>query len=207
MASSAVRFLAAAAIFAGVAAGTAAQSAPAPAAAGSGAYKIAVVDRKKIFDELQTKQTQWDQLEAKKNSIQQGLDTKIKSLEQQRKDFETNSSTMNDEQRTQEAAKLDKAVYDLRLEARTEQEKLNKEGERIIKAVTGQINDAIRKIGEQGNYHLILEADTAISSVVYFSTALDITSQVQEYLAKNPSAAAAPAPAAPKPAANKDKNR
>jgi len=193
---------------AGIAAGAAAQSAPAPAAAGSGAYKIAVVDRKKIFDEFQTKKSQWDALEQKKESVQKGLDTKIASLEQQRKDFESKGPTMTDEQRTQEATRLDRAVYDLRVEARAEQEKLNKEGERIIKAVTGEINEAIRKVGEQGNYHLILEADTAISSVVYFNTALDITSQVQEYLAKNPtSTAAAPAPAATAAAANKDKKR
>lgn len=183
-----VRAIVAATLLVGLAGSAAAQAA---AEKSAGGYKIGVVDRKAVFDEYQKKINEWAALEKKKKGIEDQLNAKFDALKKDREAFQQAADSMTETQRSQKESELNKRLLDLQTEARLKQDEVTKDGERIIKAVTGEINAAIQKIGQDGGYHLILEADTAISSVVYFAEPLNITGQVKQYLETHGGASAA----------------
>ncbi len=161
-----------------------------------GQYKIAVVDRKKVFDEYNKKNAKWEALEAKRKAAEDALNKTRDQLQAQDASFRESLNSLSEEQRAQRESEMKRKLRDLQNDVATKQEELSKEGELIIKEATTDINNAIQQIGREGQYHLILEADTAISSVVYYATALDITPQVIEYVNNGGGTTAAAAPAA-----------
>ena len=177
-----------------------AQEAAQPAVAKS-AHKIGVVDRKKVFDGFNKKKQQWDSLEARKKKAETDLNGRLDALKAEQDSYKSKRDGMTEEQRSAAESALNKKMLQLQADGQTAQEELNRDGERIIKAVTGEINEAIKKIGKDEGYSLILEADTAISSVVYFADAMDITDKVLGYV--NGGGGATPTASAPTPEAPK----
>jgi Skp family chaperone for outer membrane proteins len=207
MLSSVVNFALATALVAGVATSAHAQAQAAQPGASSGGYKIAVVDRKKVFDEYGKNKPEWDSLTAKKTNIEKTLNAKIDALKAEREAYAKTRPNLSDEERVNQDNAMNKKMLDLRNEAQLEQQRLDQEGDSIIKKLRQEIDTAVRSLAQTGNYHLVLEADTAISSVIYYSDTLDITTQVLDFVKAH--AGSAPAPAAPKaePAADKDSKK
>lgn len=166
-------------------------------------YKIAVVDRKEVFDSYAKRESQWTVLENERKAAEEDLNKRLDGLQQRKKEYETNRDKMTEDQRTTTENELNKQLRQLQADGEAKQNEINRRGERIIKDVTGEINKVIEGIGKAGNYHLILEADTAISSVVYFANNINITPEVVKQV--NAGAGAAAPAAAPAPAAAKKK--
>lgn len=185
------------------------------ASASSGQYKMAVVDRKKVFDGYTKKQAEWDQLAAEKKVVEDNLNKRIDATTQKREAYIKSRASLSEEQRMAQEADLNREISDINLEGQNKQREITAKGEKIIRKYTAEINAAIQTIGQTENYHLIFESDTAISSVVYFTTTIDITQKVLDYVNSHdmsklvPAAASAPtAPAdASKPAGNSNANR
>lgn len=207
MLTTVVRFAVVTAVMTGVAFSASAQ-AQAPAA-GSGNYKIGVVDRKQVFDEYGKKKTQWDTLSSEKTKIEAELNASFETLKKEKDDFDTKKAGLSDEQRSAQETALSKKLADLRFSAQARQKELDEKGEKIIKELRQEIDAAVKAIGAAGNYHLILEADTAFSSVIYFEESMNITPEVIRYVNEHSgsASAAAPAPAADKKESTKKNNK
>jgi outer membrane protein len=173
--------------------------------AAGGQYKIAVVDRKLVFDSFNNKKARWDALENKRKAAEADLNQKLDALQKQVEAYKESRETMPEDARTAKENELNRKRRELQAESEAKQNEINREGESIIKEVTGKINEAIKQIGETEKYHLILEADTAISSVVFYQPAMDITPKVIAYL--NGGASSAPAAAAPADKPARSRNR
>ncbi|MDX9975943.1 MAG: OmpH family outer membrane protein [FCB group bacterium] len=204
MLTSVVKFAVATAVMTGVVFSASAQ-APAAPAAGSGGYKIGVVDRKQVFDDYGKKKSQWDQLSTEKTKIENELNASFDNLKKEKDTFDSNKASLSEEQRSAQETALSKKLADLRFSAQARQKELDEKGERIIKELRQEIDAAVKAIGAAGNYHLILEADTAFSSVIYFEESMNITPQVIQYVNEHSGSAAAAAPAAEKKPDTKNK--
>lgn len=152
------------------------------ASASSGQYKLAVVDRKKVFDGYTKKNAEWDQLEKEKKAVEDDLNKRIDAATRRREAYLKERPNLPEEQRIARENELNREITDINLDGQNKQRDISAKGERIIRKYTSEINAAIQAIGQNENYHLIFESDTAISSVVFYTTTIDITQKVLDYV-------------------------
>lgn len=141
-------------------------------------WKIGVVNRKLAYDSYKKQVEETDRLEKKVETRQAGLDKMAEDIRKAREEFEQNADSMSseDQDRARQRISADFAAY--QAELKKIQTEIDGEHALLIKHFRQDIDAAVTKVGEQGNFHLILESDPKIQSVLYFSTSIDITPQV-----------------------------
>ncbi|MBX7259189.1 MAG: OmpH family outer membrane protein [Candidatus Hydrogenedentes bacterium] len=153
-----------------------AQAAPAKA---DGQFKIGVVNRKMVFDSYKKREQGLADLEAQKNKLQVEIDALSKSIEAKKKKYEDEKDKMTDDERTKLKDEITREFGEYQAQFKLKQDDIDRQSQRFLSGIMQDIDNAVNQIGSQQNYHLILEADPkSPTSVIYFSTTLDITSQV-----------------------------
>ena len=161
---------------AGLAQQNAAPAAPQPSAGSE--YKIRVVNRKDVFDQYNKQKEEWKNLEAEKKSLQGEIDKLSDGITADKKKLDEDKS-LTDEQKTQLRDKVESDYRTYQTEFKRLQGEIDSKSRKFFARMMEDIDKAIAEIGEAENYHLILEADPkSPTSVLYFSSTIDITSKV-----------------------------
>jgi outer membrane protein len=151
--------------------------------ASSSQYKIGVVDRKKVFDNHKVTQDALTELEKEKDKDQEEIDKLSAAVTEKKEAYEEDEPTLTDdakEAREEEVQKLYREYLDRFKEL---EDDINRKHAKIIKKSREQIDEAVAKICSEENFHLIVEGDPKSgTSVLYYSTTIEITSKVIERL-------------------------
>ncbi len=151
-----------------------------------GQYKIAVADLKVLLRDYGKRQRLYADLQAEVDRRQVEIDAISKKIEAAKADFEKNSASMSEEERFTKKNQIETDFLLYQNKLKTHQNYIDNQEEKVLKEVVQDIQAAITKIGEQENYHLILNsAKGPQGSVLYHSATIDITSKVLELLDKN----------------------
>lgn len=149
------------------------------AAASAGQFKIAVVDRKEVFDNYDKQKREWGALEAEKKQLQEQIDTLSETITKDKERLESQGSTMSEEQRQELRDKIETDYRKYQTEFKRLQGEIDSKSRKFFARMMEDIDAAVVAIGTSENYHLIFEADSkSPTSVLYYSETIDITSRV-----------------------------
>jgi len=147
----------------------------------AGGYKIGVVDQSKVFEKYQKQIDQFAHLEKERKDKEDELQAKINDLDQKLEDYKKKKDTMTEDQRDAFETDYKSKMRDVKAQKDKYQSEINDKSVKVIRDLREDIRSQIQKIGAKENYHLILDADSdprANSSVIYFSTTIDLTQRV-----------------------------
>ena len=155
--------------------------AAAPAAAPKG--KIAVINKKTVFDNYNNRKTEWDKLEAEKATLQKEIDALRDQVNESRKKLREAAETLSEEQKRElvDKAAADERAYEDKF--RRSQGDIDDKSEKFFSVILDQISAGVRDVGNAENYRIILDCDPkAGTPVLYFDPSLDITNKVTDHL-------------------------
>lgn len=155
-------------------------AAPSPA---SGQYKIGVVNVKQVFDSYQKQKDEYEALQKTRDEKQVQIDELSEKIQKAKDRYEAEKDKMNETERRQleESIESDYSLY--KAEFKRLQEDIDRREKKLLESLFREIHDSIQEIGAKHNYHLVLEGgETGRSGLLYFSTPLDLTQQVIDYI-------------------------
>ncbi len=156
---------------------------PDTARAQSNGYKVGVVDVKQVFDAYKRQTDEYADLQKQRDTKQIEIDKLSESITKQKERYDAESESMSDEARLALQDSIENDYSEYKTEFKRLQESIDRQEKRLLTDLFKQINDAIGEVGTQENYHLILEGgQSGRSGVLYFSTTLNMTQQVIDYL-------------------------
>jgi Skp family chaperone for outer membrane proteins len=161
---------------------TVAVSLSSPAFSQEGQHKIGIVNRKVVYDSYNKQLDERTKLEKELEKEKSDLVAREETLKKQREDYESKKDSMSDEQKQQEQEQLQAAYNKLVADGKTAQDKLDSRSRQLVRDLREEIDAAVKDIGAKENFHIILEGDPIASSVLYFSTTMDLTSKVTQVL-------------------------
>jgi len=154
-------------------------AAPAAPAKSDGQYKIGVVNRKELFDKYKKQIDGLAALEAQKTTLQKDIDALSESITKKKEKYEKEKDKMTPEEATKLKDDITREFGEYQAQFKLKQQDIDRQSQRFVRDIMKDIDDAVTAIGNQENYHLILEADpNSTTAVIYYSTTLDITGQV-----------------------------
>lgn len=146
-------------------------------------YKIAVVNRKEVFDNYEKQKQEYAKLEAQMKQDQESIDALSERIESMRDTYEQGRATMSDEERERSQTELDSLMLEYKTKFERLQGEIDAKHRRLLMRMMEEINEMIAQIGREENYHLILEGDPkAGSGVLFAADAIDITKTVTDRL-------------------------
>jgi len=159
-----------------------AQDADASAQA-KGGYKIGIVDRKRVFDNYNKQKDEYAKLQNDMKSMQAEIDNLSKKVQEAKDRYEANKDTMSPEQREalEQQIRADMVTYKSKYEQL--QTEIDTRYAFLVRKIKEEIDEVVREVGAEENYHLILEGDPkSASGVLYYASAIDMTSKVLDRL-------------------------
>jgi len=148
------------------------------------AYRIGVVNRKKVFDEYNKQKAQWSALEKEREKKQAIVDEQSKAIEAQQKRL-AEEKNLSQADKEALALKIQQDTLDYQNAFQKLQTEINAQANKFFAQMMEEVDAAVQQIGSEGNYHLIFEADPnprSGTAVLYFSPTIDITSEVVQRL-------------------------
>ncbi len=145
----------------------------------TGGYKIGVVDRKEVFDNLEQQQRQYQELQREMEEMQAEIDRLSERIEADQQRLRLEGPTMSPADREELEARLSSNLNQYQAEFQRLQLEVDTRFSRLVRRIREQIDEAVQEIGAQENFHLILEGDPrSQSGVLYYSSTIDLTSRV-----------------------------
>ena len=148
-----------------------------------GGFRIGVVDLKLVFDSYQKQKDQYAQLERERDERQKVIDQLSDRITKAKERYEANKEKMSKEElrALETAIETDYAEYQGKFKQL--QQEIDLREKNILESIFEDIREAVRTVGAQQNYHLILEGgESGRSGVLYSSTTLNMTQRVVEFL-------------------------
>lgn len=152
-------------------------------AASKGAYKIGIVDRKKVFDNYNKQKEEYAKLQNDMKSMQAEIDALSKKVQDAKDRYEANKNTMPADQREalEQQIRADMVTYKSKYEQL--QTEIDTRYAFLVRKIKEEIDEVVREVGAEENYHLILEGDPkSASGVLYYASAIDMTSKILDRL-------------------------
>jgi outer membrane protein len=147
-------------------------------------YKIGVVNLKKVFDDYDKQKELYAQLSEDRDEAQKPIDELSAIIEADRERYKKNEETMTNEEKRELEDKVESNYSRYKSEFQRLQEDIDRKEKKILEDLFQDIQKAVEEVGARENYHLILEGDSQgrRTGVLYFSTTLNMTQKVVEYL-------------------------
>ncbi len=148
------------------------------------AYRIAVVNRKKAFDEYKKQQIEWASLQKELDAKQKVADQQSDAINAAQKKFAEDKS-LTKEQKEAMALKIQEDMLDYQTAFKKLQNEIDIAAKKFFDTMMKDVDAAVQAVGNEGNYHLIFEADPNPASgtaVLFFSATIDVTPQVIQKL-------------------------
>lgn len=146
---------------------------------GDGQYKIAVADLKVLLKDYSKRKEMYDELQAEVDRRQKEIDALSEKIQKAKDAFEASADTMGDQERLEKETGIESDYIKYQGKMKEHQNYIDKQEEQVLRTVVADIQAAIERVGQQENYHLILNsAKGPQGSVLYHSATIDITSKV-----------------------------
>jgi Skp family chaperone for outer membrane proteins len=144
--------------------------------------KIAVFNRKTVFDNYKKREVEWKALEDQKTSLQAEIDKLREDVNAGRKKLrEDKTLTEQQKQELTDKVTADERNYEDRW--RRAQGEIDDKSGKFFSSILGQIDAGVREFGAAKNFKIILDSDPkAGTPVLYFAGSIDITEDVIKYL-------------------------
>jgi outer membrane protein len=160
-----------------LAAGTSAVAqAPAPAAPGASAGKVAYVDVQRVLARSAAGVAAREQLEREKATMQKEMDGKRVELEKLREEIEKKGPLMAADARRDKQDQFDRKRRDAARLADDFQKELEKKEQGLLQKVLQDVQGVVDRVGKQRGFHMIVERQRA--GVIYAAPEADITEEV-----------------------------
>ncbi len=118
--------------------------------------KIAIVDYNRVFYEYSEKGTQYSQLKAAKNTLEQEIKAKQQEIDNDRKIYEEQKQYYNDAKKRDELLKIWEKMLKLELKIKDDTKKLEDAEKIIVKQLNDNINIAIEKARSGLGYDIVI---------------------------------------------------
>ena len=181
--------------------GISAARAQAPAAGAAAGTKVGIVSIQDAIANTNEGKKELEALQQKFAPRQAALQTQNDELENLKKQLQTQSDKLSDEERnsrvrsaTEKQKSLQRSAEDFQNEVQTaEQEILNRLGKKML--------DVLEKYARDNGFAVVMDVSNPQTPVLYANPGTNITKNlIDAYNAESPAAAPAPKPAATKPA-------
>lgn len=152
----------------------------------SQAYKIGVVDVNKVFNKYQKQIDERAKLVIEKDEQQAKLDALQKKINDAQDLLKADAETLSKE----EAEAIRETIgsdFDTYEDEYTKAKRdIERKEAKISATLLVDVRKAVEEVGSKENYHLILEVGLASrSNVLYFSTTINMTQKIIDYLNAN----------------------
>lgn len=148
-------------------------------------WRIAVVDRKAVFNEYRKQQDEMAKLERELTDMQNELDSMSQRIESAKNTYLESRDGMTELERDAERGRIQEEFVQYEAELKSRQARIDSRTAALIRTVRNDIDEAIARYGEENRYHLIFESDAdpqSRTSVLYYHSRIDITLDVQRIL-------------------------
>jgi len=149
-----------------------------------GGYKIGVFDRKDVLDGYTKVKEEYEKLQDDVNVRQEDIDKLSDKIQAAKEKYEEAKESLTAAEKAEREAEIQAEYRQYQAMLQTQQAEIDDKERLLMKRVFTEINEAVAKVGNRGNYHLILESNSR-SGVVYHSPSLDVTQQVVDELNSN----------------------
>ncbi len=153
--------------------------------------KIAVINMQKVVKESKTGQKATAQLNQQFERLQKLLQAKRDALKAFKDDLDKRAPLMNADARADKEREYEKMLRDFKDQSDDAQFEMRQAEAKVMDPILKALDKIVTKIGEGGNYSLILENN--MPGIYYVSPTIDITDSVIR--AYNQEGGAQPAPA------------
>ena len=159
------------------------QAAPAAQPAAS-QYKIGIVDRRAVLQSYNKVTTERKKLESDVETENKAIDKLLADLQAAKEAYDKLRDSLSATEREEREMALQKQLMEYQTKVQTKQAEVDDRERRLMKRFFTDIDDAVQKIGDAENYHLILDGSTG-TSTLFFAPALDMSQKVIDYLNAN----------------------
>ncbi|MCH7908762.1 MAG: OmpH family outer membrane protein [Candidatus Hydrogenedentes bacterium] len=151
-----------------------------------GQYKIGVVNVKRVFDAYEKQKDEYALLQKTRDQKQKKIDELSATIEKNKERYETERDSMTPETISDLEDRIESDYSLYKAEFRRLQEDIDRREKKLLESIFKEIHLSIQEVGTQGNYHLVLEGgESGRSGLLFFSTTLNMTQQVIDYLNEN----------------------
>ena len=148
-------------------------------------WRIAVVDRKAVFNEYKRQQEEMARLERELTEMQSELDAMSQRIESAKNAYIESRDGMTESERDAERSRIQEEFVQYEAELKSRQARVDSRTAALIRNIRNDIDEAVARYGEENRYHLIFESDTdpqSRTSVLYYHSRIDITLDIQRIL-------------------------
>ena len=146
-------------------------------------YRIGIVNVKDVFDSYEGQKSKYEDLQTQRDSKQKDIDALSEKITRAKERYEADKDKMDKAERAllEESIEADYGRY--KAEFKRLQEDIDRREKKLLESLFEDIHQAVSEVGATNNYHIILEGGrSGRSGVLYFSTTLNMTQQVIDYL-------------------------
>ena len=160
---------------------------PAPAAQSTAApsqYKIGIVDRRAVLQGYNKVTAERNKLESDVKTENEEIDKLSANLQTAKEAYDKERDSLSSTEREEREMALQKQLMEYQTKLQTKQAEVDERERRLMKRFFTDIDDAVQKIGDAENYHLIIDGSKG-SSTLFFAPAMDMSQKVIDYLNAN----------------------
>jgi outer membrane protein len=174
----------------------------APAAAATGAGRVAVVDLQKAITENAEGKKAQEKFMAEFTKKQQEFDAKQKALAEAQTKLQSGDKAMSDTAKAELAKSIDKMNTELQRMNDDAQKELPDLQQTLFKPIAEKTQEVLKAYSNENGFAVVFDVSAQASSIVYVQEVADITTEIIRRVDAAPPTAAKPAapvtPAAPK---------
>lgn len=154
-----------------------------PAFAQDTNYKIGVVDMQQVMEKYEKRKAKYDELKKEVDTLQKGIDAMSEKIKTMKDDYEKRKQDLTAPELVALETKIKADYSDYQNELNKSQQKIDSMENIVLSEVLKDIQEAIQKVAEDGNYHLVLNnGGGPRGAVLYASNRIDITGQIIQQL-------------------------
>jgi Skp family chaperone for outer membrane proteins len=169
-----------------------------PAAAATGAGRVAVVDLQKAITENAEGKKAQEKFMAEFNKKQQEFDAKQKALAEAQTKLQSGDKAMSDTAKAELAKSIDKMNTELQRMNDDAQKELPDLQQTLFKPIAEKTQEVLKAYSNENGFAVVFDVSAQASSIVYVQDVADITTEIIRRVdSAPPTKPAAAAPAAP----------
>jgi len=163
-----------------------ADSAEQPAASASvSQYKIGIVDRRAVIQGYNKVTAERKKLESDVEAENKAIDKLSADLQTAKETYDKERDSLSSTEREEREVALQKQLMDYQTKVQTKQLEVDERERRLMKRFFTDIDDAVQKIGDTENYHLIIDGSKG-TSTLFYAPGIDISQKVIDHLNGTP---------------------
>lgn len=147
-------------------------------------YKIGIVDRRAVLQSYNKVTAERKKLESDVETENKEIDKLSADLQTAKETYDKQRDSLSSTEREEREMALQKQLMEYQTKVQTKQAEVDDRERRLMKRFFTDIDDAVQKMGDAENYHLIIDGSKG-TSTLFYAPAIDISQKVIDYLNAN----------------------